>query len=147
MARPLLRLLSQRLGGSNQKFGSSVPSIRQPFQVRSLKQRWPSQRTYATGSGPKTKPGQSPFKVWPFVAITLAGTGAYVLMVRSRAGMSIVSFITLRRATRAPCRNKKFESRFKHPAVVASSISRIPSRSSKPLHQTFRSHIYQNPIH
>jgi hypothetical protein len=52
-----------------------------------------SRRTYATGEkGPNPKPGQSPFKVWPFIAITLAGSGAYVLMVRSRAGMYYFPF-------------------------------------------------------
>lgn len=41
-------------------------------------------RTY--GSGPNPNPGRSPLKVWPFIAITLLGTGSYTLMVRSRAG-------------------------------------------------------------
>ncbi|RAL63073.1 hypothetical protein DID88_004158 [Monilinia fructigena] len=41
-----------------------------------------SSRGYANTGGPRN----SPLKVWPFVAITLAGSGAYALMVRSRAG-------------------------------------------------------------
>ncbi|SLM38881.1 uridylate kinase [Lasallia pustulata] len=35
-------------------------------------------RTY--GSGPNPTPGRSPLKVWPFIAITLVGTGSYTLM-------------------------------------------------------------------
>ncbi|KAG4028464.1 hypothetical protein MFRU_021g00540 [Monilinia fructicola] len=39
-------------------------------------------RGYANTGGPRN----GPLKIWPFVAITLAGSGAYALMVRSRAG-------------------------------------------------------------
>ncbi|KAI9674487.1 MAG: hypothetical protein M1817_001825 [Caeruleum heppii] len=35
-------------------------------------------------SGPNPKPGENPFKVWPFVAIFAAGSGTYVYMVKSR---------------------------------------------------------------
>lgn len=44
-------------------------------------------RTYT--NGPNPTPGQSPFRVWPFILITLAGTASYALMVRSRSGTSL----------------------------------------------------------
>ena len=70
-----------------------------------------ARRSYATGeSGPNPKPGQNPFKIWPFIAITLAGSGAYVLMVKSRAGMC-----QLPPLLQLMCRPSRaqFESRFK----------------------------------
>ncbi|KAI6249790.1 Uridylate kinase [Erysiphe necator] len=48
-----------------------------------------SQRNY--GSGPNPNPNQNPIKVWPFIAITLLGSGAYALMVNSRTEMSASS--------------------------------------------------------
>ena len=56
----------------------------------------PARRTYAsTGeSGPNPTPGQNPFKIWPFVAIVLAGSGAYVLMVNQRKGTFAIAFQT-----------------------------------------------------
>src|SRR5579862_3126615 len=41
-------------------------------------------RPYSTGPNPT--PGRSPLRVWPFVLITLSGSVAYVLLVKSRAG-------------------------------------------------------------
>jgi hypothetical protein len=87
MARSLLRLFSQRLASSACKPNSRLPSSHHHLFSPSSRSRL-HRRTYATGPNPR--PGQSPFKVWPFIAITLAGTGAYVLMVRNRAGMSIL---------------------------------------------------------
>ncbi|KAL3423914.1 uridylate kinase [Phlyctema vagabunda] len=50
--------------------------------------RVPRRGYAATGEkGPRPVPGQSPFKVWPFIAIFLAGTGSYVLMVNQRLDM------------------------------------------------------------
>ena len=73
MSRPFARLLAQR---------AARPSLWRPQQLRT-----PAARRFASGeSGPNPRPGQSPFKVWPFVAITLVGTGAYVLMAKSRDG-------------------------------------------------------------
>ncbi|KAA8577266.1 hypothetical protein EYC84_007242 [Monilinia fructicola] len=43
-------------------------------------------RGYANTGGPRN----GPLKIWPFVAITLAGSGAYALMVRSRAGTGML---------------------------------------------------------
>ena len=83
MAHPLPRLLSGRLWQS-----SPVPKASRPI-LRGFRapHNSPARRTYATGeSGPNPKPGQSPFKVWPFIAITLAGSGAYILMVKTRSG-------------------------------------------------------------
>jgi hypothetical protein len=86
MAHPIPRLLSRRLCQPSSfllKHQSPIPRTFRPQLPKS-----PARRTYATGeSGPNPKPGQNPFKIWPFIAITLAGSGAYVLMVRSRAGM------------------------------------------------------------
>lgn len=48
-----------------------------------------SQRNY--GSGPNPNPNQNHIKVWPFIAITLLGSGAYALMVNSRTEMSASS--------------------------------------------------------
>ncbi|RKF64137.1 Uridylate kinase [Erysiphe neolycopersici] len=48
-----------------------------------------AQRNY--GSGPNPNPTQNPIKIWPFVAITLLGSGAYALMVKSRTEMSTSS--------------------------------------------------------
>ena len=82
MAHPLPRIFLRRF------YQQSSPSARasnlfpRRFQVNSA-----PRRSYATGeSGPNPRPGQNPFKIWPFVAITVAGSGAYILMVRSRTG-------------------------------------------------------------
>ncbi|KAH8792712.1 adenylate kinase-domain-containing protein [Hyaloscypha finlandica] len=84
MAHPLPRIFSRRI------YQQSSPSARasnlfpRRFQVNSA-----PRRSYATGeSGPNPRPGQNPFKIWPFVAITVAGSGAYILMVRSRTDMA-----------------------------------------------------------
>lgn len=62
-------------------------SSQAPRSLRASIRNSPARRNYATGeSGPKPKPGQSPFKIWPFVAITLVGSGAYMLMVKNRTG-------------------------------------------------------------
>ena len=39
-------------------------------------------------AGPRTQRSPDEFKVFPFIAIFLAGTGAYVYMVKRRAGQS-----------------------------------------------------------
>lgn len=76
MSRPMCRLFTQRLGAP----ARALPTARPAF--RSV-----AQRRFASGeSGPNPNPGQNPFKVWPFVAITLMGTGSYILMARSRDG-------------------------------------------------------------
>ena len=83
MAQPLPRFLSRRLCQST--FLKQQTPIPRTFRLQFPKAT--ARRTYATGeSGPNPRPGQNPFKVWPFIAITLAGSGAYVLMVKSRAG-------------------------------------------------------------
>ncbi|RFU35175.1 hypothetical protein B7463_g1123, partial [Scytalidium lignicola] len=50
----------------------------------------PARRCYATG-GQGPTPNKSPMKVWPFLALTLAGSGLYMLMVRSRENMVAAS--------------------------------------------------------
>ena len=52
--------------------------------VPRIRPREPPYRSYASGHNPT--PGRSPFRVWPFVFITLAGSGAYVYILQSRAG-------------------------------------------------------------
>jgi len=88
MAHSLLRLLSQRLASPIYRPSLHLPSVQRHLPTPSSRLRLPHRRAYATGPNPR--PGQSPFKVWPFIAITLAGTGAYVLVVQNRAGMSIL---------------------------------------------------------
>jgi hypothetical protein len=81
MAQPLPRFLSRRFCQQSSLFTRASNTFRSPIRNS------PARRSYATGeSGPNPRPGQSPFKVWPFVAITVAGSGAYILMVRSRTG-------------------------------------------------------------
>lgn len=77
MSRPMCRLFTPRLGASARLSQTPRTLFRNPA----------AGRRFASGeSGPNPKPGQNPFKVWPFVAITLLGTGSYILMARSRDG-------------------------------------------------------------
>lgn len=86
MAHPLPRLASRRLCQVSTPFPRTSNSL--PRTFRAAECNFPARRTYATGeSGPNPTPGKSPFKIWPFVAITLGGSGLYALMVKSRAGM------------------------------------------------------------
>lgn len=83
MSRPMTRLFTQRLGAA-----ARLSPARPLFRA-------PGARRFASGeSGPNPKPGQSPFKVWPFVAITLLGTGSYILMARSRDGSCMLSYLS-----------------------------------------------------
>ncbi|PQE27100.1 uridylate kinase protein [Rutstroemia sp. NJR-2017a WRK4] len=72
MAHPLPRSFARHIFRTSARPFQTLPKSRFAGSAR---------RGYATGN-----PSQSPFKVWPFVAITLAGSGAYALMVRSRVG-------------------------------------------------------------
>ncbi|OBT61598.1 hypothetical protein VE03_08932 [Pseudogymnoascus sp. 23342-1-I1] len=93
MSRPMSRLFAQRLGGAR---ALPAPTARPLF--RSV-----AQRRFASGeSGPNPNPGQNPFKVWPFVAITLLGTGSYILMARSRDGSYMTPDITTPQTPRLP---------------------------------------------
>ncbi|KAF7949552.1 uncharacterized protein EAE97_003061 [Botrytis byssoidea] len=77
MAQPLPRF-SRRFLQQSSPF-QSLPrtrSFRPQFHANAK-----STRGYSTGG-----PSKSPLKIWPFVAITLVGSGAYAMMVRSRAG-------------------------------------------------------------
>lgn len=86
MAHSLPRLFTRRVCQSSpaSPFLQSAKAFRAPaapFRTSIAR------RTYATGeSGPNPTPGQSPFKIWPFLAITAVGSVAYVLMVQQRAG-------------------------------------------------------------
>ncbi|CAG8982907.1 hypothetical protein HYALB_00002924 [Hymenoscyphus albidus] len=82
MAHPTSRLLSRRVC---QQFAP----IRKPISPIFRNLRAPAtRRGYASGEkGPNPIPGQSPLKIWPYVAITLMGSGAYALMVNSRKEM------------------------------------------------------------
>ena len=85
MVHPLPRILSRRLCQLSSPTVRVSPSLPRSFQSQFRNSA--ARRGYATGeSGPNPRPGQSPFKIWPFIAITLAGSGAYALMVRSRVG-------------------------------------------------------------
>ncbi|KUJ22516.1 UMP-CMP kinase [Mollisia scopiformis] len=84
MASTLPRFLPRRLCQSSPlpRFSQSIPRKSPPLRNLNLSTR----RGYA--SGPNRTPGNNPLKIWPFVAIVLAGSGAYVLMVRSRVDMA-----------------------------------------------------------
>lgn len=83
MSRPMCRLFTQRVGAA-----ARLSPVRPLFRA-------PAARRFASGeSGPNPKPGQSPFKVWPFVAITLLGTGSYILMARSRDGSCMLPYLS-----------------------------------------------------
>lgn len=87
MAHPLSRLLSRRVCQQRTPFPKTPSFASRNLQASAQKPL--GRRSYATGeSGPNPKSGKSPLKVWPFIAIALAGSGAYVLMVRSRASTS-----------------------------------------------------------
>ncbi|KAI1003775.1 hypothetical protein K3495_g4433 [Podosphaera aphanis] len=64
----------------------SSRALRKPHASHSVIRSAPAYRSYGRGSNPT--PGQSPFKVWPFIAVTLLGTGAYIMMVNSRVDTS-----------------------------------------------------------
>lgn len=76
MSRNLPRLFFQRFASSTR------PALRSQLPSATLRS---TTRRCASG-GPRPNPSQSPMKVWPFVAITLLGSGCYVLMARSRDG-------------------------------------------------------------
>jgi hypothetical protein len=107
MARPLSRLLSRRMYQQWTPFqktpGSVSRALRAPIQKPA------GRRTYSTGPNPR--PRKSPIKIWPFIAITLAGSGAYILMVRSRAGTS-QSTVTIQDVYLEMPSQAHFESRF-----------------------------------
>ncbi|TVY49096.1 Uridylate kinase [Lachnellula occidentalis] len=84
MALPLSRLLSRRMCQQLTPFQKTPGSISRT--LRAPLQKPAGRRAY--GTGPNPHPGQNPFKIWPFIAITLLGTGSYILMVRSRADMA-----------------------------------------------------------
>ena len=67
----------------------SIPALLSPSPIHSTintRIAAPRIRAFASGSGPNPTPGQSPFKVWPFVLIFVAGSGSYVYMVKNRTG-------------------------------------------------------------
>jgi UMP-CMP kinase len=85
MAHQIPKIFSRRVCQPSSTFQKFSNPISRTF--RAPVRNAPARRSYATGeSGPKPKPGQSPFKIWPFFALTLAGSGAYMLMVKSRTG-------------------------------------------------------------
>lgn len=85
MANQIPRLFSRHICQPSAPFSKVSNSI--PRALRAPLRNAPIRRTYATGeSGPRPKPGKNTITIWPFVAITLAGSGAYALMVKSRAG-------------------------------------------------------------
>ncbi|KAI9053423.1 hypothetical protein LZ554_002381 [Drepanopeziza brunnea f. sp. 'monogermtubi'] len=54
-----------------------------PRTFRASIRNSPARRSYASGN-----PNSSPLKIWPFVGIIFAGSGAYALMVKSRVEMA-----------------------------------------------------------
>lgn len=108
MAQHMPKMFSRRICRQLSPFQILSNPVSRTF--RASIRNSPAQRSYATGeSGPNPKPGQSPFKVWPFVAITVAGSAAYMLMVKSRTG-------TYHRRSGVKCwlSEGQFESRFKN---------------------------------
>ncbi|KAH8815353.1 adenylate kinase-domain-containing protein [Xylogone sp. PMI_703] len=85
MAQPMHRLFSRRL--CQQFAGLQRASYPVKGSFRASIPKGPARRCYATG-GNGQKPGGSPMKVWPFAALTLAASGMYILMVRSRENMA-----------------------------------------------------------
>lgn len=107
MAHQLPRLASRRLCQVSTPFPR--PSNSLPRTFRASKRNFQARRSYATGeSGPNPTPGKSPFKIWPFVAITLGGSGLYALMVKSRAGMKQLAVLTFFYCSGALFRGQSF---------------------------------------
>lgn len=94
MAQQIPKMFSRRFCQQVSPFRKLSKSMPRTFSAPISKA--PARRTYAsTGeSGPNPTPGQNPFKIWPFVAIVLAGSGAYVLMVNQRKGTFAIAFQT-----------------------------------------------------
>merc|ERR1711977_227704 len=83
MAHALPRLFSRRFCQPAALPRSLNSTSRTSFRTSIRNSPSPaSRRGYASGN-----PNSSPLKVWPFVGIALAGSGAYALMVKSRVEM------------------------------------------------------------
>ncbi|KAH7364483.1 adenylate kinase-domain-containing protein [Rhexocercosporidium sp. MPI-PUGE-AT-0058] len=82
MAHPLPRLFSRRFCQPSALPRSLNSTPRTSFRSALRNPSQTTRRGYASGN-----PNSSPLKVWPFVGIVLAGSGAYALMVRSRVEM------------------------------------------------------------
>ncbi|KAJ5032435.1 uncharacterized protein L3040_009040 [Drepanopeziza brunnea f. sp. 'multigermtubi'] len=80
MAHPLPRLFTRRFCQPS-TFPKTFNST--PRTFRASIRNSPARRSYASGN-----PNSSPLKIWPFVGIIFAGSGAYVLMVKSRVEMA-----------------------------------------------------------
>ncbi|CZT47967.1 probable uridine-monophosphate kinase (UMP-CMP kinase) [Rhynchosporium secalis] len=82
MAHPLPRLFTRRFCQAS-CFPRSLNSTSRTLFRSSIRNPTPAtRRGYASGN-----PSSSPLKIWPFVGIVVAGSGAYALMVRSRVDM------------------------------------------------------------
>ncbi|CZS94699.1 hypothetical protein WAI453_013369 [Rhynchosporium graminicola] len=82
MAHPLPRLFTRRFCQAS-SFPRSLNSTSRTSFRSSIRNPTPAtRRGYASGN-----PNSSPLKIWPFVGIVVAGSGAYALMVRSRVDM------------------------------------------------------------
>ncbi|CZS91177.1 probable uridine-monophosphate kinase (UMP-CMP kinase) [Rhynchosporium agropyri] len=82
MAHPLPRLFTRRFCQAS-SFHRSLNSTSRTLFRSSIRNPTPAtRRGYASGN-----PSSSPLKIWPFVGIVVAGSGAYALMVRSRVDM------------------------------------------------------------
>jgi UMP-CMP kinase len=81
MAQPISRRFAQRMSTSTHSFTLHTTPRTLRTQAPAFRAQARSQfRSYSS-----TK-GSNPIKVWPFVAIIAAGSGAYALMVKQRAG-------------------------------------------------------------
>ncbi|RDW78192.1 uridylate kinase [Coleophoma crateriformis] len=82
------RFLARRLFQQTSPLQSLASHAGRPIRASILRSQ--ARRSYAASGekGPRPIPGQSPFKIWPFLAIILAGSGSYMLLVKSRTDMA-----------------------------------------------------------
>ncbi|KAJ9309008.1 hypothetical protein DTO217A2_1377 [Paecilomyces variotii] len=96
LARPALSSLSLRALSSSSRAAAGRSSLphhhhHQQQQLVRLHQRLNTTTTpYSTSSSPPPQNRRSEFKVVPFIVLLAVGTGAYILLVKSRTAKPAV---------------------------------------------------------
>ncbi|KAJ9200578.1 hypothetical protein DTO164E3_2897 [Paecilomyces variotii] len=95
LARPALSSLSLRALSSSSRAAAGRSSLphhhQQQQQLVRLHQRLNTTTTpYSTSSSPPPQNRRSEFKVVPFIVLLAVGTGAYILLVKSRTAKPAV---------------------------------------------------------